>query len=60
MSSKDQDLILQNYIYSCAGYAVATYLLAIGDRHLENVLVTPDGKFFHLDFGYILGENPSY
>ena len=50
--------IFTNYLLSNAGYAVATYLMAIGDRHLENLMLCNNGKMWHLDFGYILGKNP--
>ncbi|GAB6032406.1 Phosphatidylinositol 3-kinase catalytic subunit type 3 [Chamberlinius hualienensis] len=50
--------IMESYVKSCAGYCVITYLLGVGDRHFDNLLLTKTGKLFHIDFGYILGRDP--
>jgi phosphatidylinositol 3-kinase len=49
---------MDTYVKSCAGYAAITYLLGIGDRHLDNIMLATDGRLFHLDFGFIFGRDP--
>lgn len=53
-----QKSIMENYVKSCAGYCVITYILGVGDRHLDNLLLHPTGHFFHCDYSFILGNDP--
>ncbi|KAG8135936.1 putative Phosphatidylinositol-45-bisphosphate 3-kinase catalytic subunit beta isoform protein [Naja naja] len=55
-TGEDLDRAIEAFTLSCAGYCVATYVLGIGDRHSDNIMVRKNGQLFHIDFGHILGN----
>jgi hypothetical protein len=47
-----------NFIKTCVSSCVLCYILGVGDRHTENILLNKNGDLVHIDFSYILGEDP--
>jgi len=48
--------VLDVYTYSLVSYTLQSYFFGLGDRHLENIMITTEGSIFHIDFGFILGR----
>ena len=57
-NTKTYQTAKNNFIASLAGYAVASYLLQIKDRHNGNILIDEFGHIVHIDFGFILKISP--
>jgi len=50
--------IRNEFVRSCAGSCILCYVLGVGDRHLENILVLHSGELVHVDFSFLLGADP--
>lgn len=51
------DLIKSRFMYSLSVSSCISYIIGLGDRHLDNIMINKKGQLFHIDYGYIM-ENP--
>ena len=56
-SDQTVDIIRNRFIKSTSIYCVISYLLGIGDRHCDNLMVTDTGYLFHIDYTFCLGQD---
>lgn len=51
------DTIKERFYKSLAISSSISYILGLGDRHLDNIMMNKKGQIFHIDYGYLM-ENP--
>ena len=52
------DYIRRRFLRSCAFATTVSMMLQVGDRHLENLMLTRGGLLFHVDYAMLLGKEP--
>lgn len=52
--------VRERMVASSAGACLLAFTMGLGDRHLENMLITKNGYVMHVDFGYVLGDDPKH
>ena len=52
------EIIKRRFSNSLSIYSVITYVLGVGDRHLDNIMVTKNGIIFHIDYSFCIGQDP--
>lgn len=50
-------IIKTRFAQSLAISSAIAYIIGLGDRHLDNIMINSRGQIFHIDYGYIM-ENP--
>lgn len=55
--SEQVDSIKRKFLQSLAISSCLSYILGLGDRHLDNIMINNSGQIFHIDYGYLM-DNP--
>jgi hypothetical protein len=55
-SEEKHKAAVDRFLRTTAASCVATYVLGVGDRHNDNIMVTHDGRLFHIDFSKVVGQ----
>lgn len=51
------DTTKRRFMQSLAISCCISYILGLGDRHLDNIMINKKGQIFHIDYGYLM-DNP--
>lgn len=52
------DTVKRRFLQSLAISSSLSYILGLGDRHLDNIMINKVGQLFHIDYGYLM-DNPT-
>lgn len=55
---KQVDYVKRKFLQSLAISSCLSYILGLGDRHLDNIMINNSGQIFHIDYGYLM-DNPA-
>lgn len=51
------DIVKTRFMQSLSISSCISYIIGLGDRHLDNIMINKNGQLFHIDYAYIM-ENP--